>query len=345
MMIYIISNNYILNQVKRSFEGSGLNSDVINFFYYFIIFCILFSPILFLIHLYVKRRESRYDSNEFGSISDKETIKNIFDFALIQRSRFDISIRRSDSMIYATLVDYDDEFIYLEMPSYLKISKVWFKKNLSCFFKIGSGKLNAIFYNFKSIVVDYYVDKGSYIIKLKLPEKLYLGQKRRFLRIEIPSKYIKSIKLWSASLDKYAGFSKDISEWGVPLGLYDERKRSIFLKDISGGGIKLGIKKKIVSDVVKFKRDNEYIFLYLHLNPTYTNSNMFFYFICKLKNVYQVDDPEFYFFGFQFVAEGKVKANSTQIEWKEIPLEQGCESLGNWLFEKYLEIYRQKGTV
>ncbi|MDQ7031123.1 MAG: hypothetical protein Q9M37_00180 [Desulfonauticus sp.] len=343
-MIYTISSNSFFEQIRNSLQFAGINPAIINFLYYFTVFLILFLIVLLVINYFLRKKEEQNNVIEFGKIKDKDSIKHVLDFALRQRSRFDLKLEKSSQIIYTTFVDYDDklQFLYIELPLYVKMKKSFLGRKLSCFFRIGDN-LNPIFYNFQSVIEGYdFDDKGFCILRIKFPEVVFLGQKRRFLRIEIPSKYLKVVQVWPSVLDKFAGFSKNVLTWGEPLAKYDEENKELLLKDISGGGIKLGIKKDKIKNLSKFKKENEYVFLYIEFEDK-SLSPAFFYFICRLKNVYFTDESEldFYFFGFQFVAEGKLDKKG-EIEWNDIALDQGCERLENWLFAKYLELYREK---
>jgi hypothetical protein len=348
MTIYSLSNNFILSQLRKSFAATGVSEELIQYIYYFFLFFLFIIPILILVHFtvnyFLKKRE-----NDYGSVFDKDILKDVFNMALLQRSRFDVRVGKTKSTFYCALIDFDNDYLYLELPSYLKISNIWFKRKIKCFFKIGKDKLSSIYYNFSTQVEDFYLDRGVYILKVKFPLKLDLGQKRKFLRISLPSKYIKEIKIWTAKLDRYSGFSKDPLTWSKPIGIYNEKEKGLLLKDISSGGVKLGIRKDLIHNTVDFKRENEYLFFYLKINYPKELKKDFFYFICRLKNYYPEGKEEYYYWGLQFVAVGNLIWDKEQqkniLNWKDLDINRGSEDLGNWLFKTYLEIYREKGLI
>jgi len=324
------------------FHTSGLNNNVLSYLGYFLIFLLIIT--LFSTFYYIlKNNQNKYN---VSAITDKEVIQKILDEILTYRIKIDLMFSGSSkNYISTTLIKFDENFLWIELPYYIKVNYMWVNKDIICFFKISKiDDLDAIYYHFKTKIVDSEMNAQKlYVLKVNFPDQIFLGQKRKFLRVKLPSEYVQRIQLWLASQDENSGFSTEVEQWGKPWAEYSvqDGQADIYLEDISGGGIRLGMKKKLFSQFKKLK-DKSYLFLALEFNPELVPSRLNrLLFLAKLKKVYFAEDADYVFLGLEFLARAKL-LEPTKIQWITLEENKGYEELVDWLFEKYLELYRKK---
>jgi len=345
--MFYVQNSYLWDKIKRSFETSGV--DDYNLFLFVIISILIVVIIISIIIWFINTKFNRSKKDKAdGVIKDKSTILSIFQIALNQRCRFDVYFEGTKKEFYCSLVNIKDQSILLEVPIYTNPSKLWLNRNIVCHFKISLNKRNNIYYKFRSKIVNLILhDKKNYLLELLFPDKLKLCQKRRHLRFEPPHKYVVEIIIWRAVYSSTGNFEGDINQWGIPLAKYDHTiTNQLRLIDISAGGLRIQILKKIIGAVSKFIKETPFLFLKISLSNPDKNGVSSFFILGKIINYYQEVNPNFVSFGINFIALGKLKDGyNDQVLWLKIDDEIGIEEIGDWVFKRHLEFYREKGLI
>jgi hypothetical protein len=208
-------------------------------------------------------------NRQSGSTSRAQDISSILEQAMVLRSRIDMSfhpITTSRQTISCTLFELAQTGLTLEMPLGVSPSDGWIGKLMVCYFRIPRENKPPYYYTFTASVTGVW-KKGdiSYIV-LGIPSKVELGQKRKHLRLELPSRDIKDFRIWPATEDGSFHFESDPRNWPDPLAVYTrDDSDGLRVLDLSGGGIKLSFDPKLYDGLDDFVAKHPILFMRLEL--------------------------------------------------------------------------------
>jgi hypothetical protein len=264
--------------------------------------------------------------------------------ALIHRSRMDINFHSNDEsrqVVSCTLYDLSDEEVILEMPFGVTPSEAWRGRVMKCFFRIPRPDKAPYFYTFSAPVLHTFRKNNIDYLGLAVPKKIELGQKRRHLRLEIPSSDIKDFRVWAPAGD---ALPPDEDESGrPPLAAYTPDAESLRILDISGGGIRLAFDPKHYRDLEDFVSKNPVLIMRLELGPAADEDASPHCVAARLRTNTRDAKSGALMLGYEFVEY--CDRNASTFDWVKIDPHQGVDSLVNWIFKRHLELYRKKEIV
>lgn len=283
-----------------------------------------------------------------GSTALPREIALILDQAMLHRSRFDTSFHpatTSRQAISCALADHSDKGVVLEVPVGVTPSPSWVGREMACYFRIPRENKQPFFYKFISAVSKVFTQDGMHYLVLDIPKTIDLGQKRKHLRLEIPTTDIKDFRLWSATEDSSSHFETDQTKWPKPLAvLSQEQRNSLRVLDISGGGIKLAIDPKHNTSLNDFITQYPFLFMRLELEPA---GDMHFpphVLAAKLRTKTKDYDTGALLLGYEFVECSSTDV-AEELEWIKIEPDRGIDDLVTWVFKRHLELYREREIV
>lgn len=280
-----------------------------------------------------------------GSTIRPQSTTAILGQALIHRSRMDINFHSDDESrqtVSCTLYDLSDAEIILEMPFGVTPSEAWQGRVMKCFFRIPRPDKAPYFYTFSAPVLRIFRESKIDYLSLAVPQKIELGQKRRHLRLEVPSTDIKDFRVW-ASADGALPLEEDEANWPDPLAVYASDTESLRILDISGGGIRLAFDPKHYSDLEDFVSKNPVLIMRLELGPAAGEDSPPHYVAAQLRTNMRDAESGALMLGYEFV-ECRDQ-NASTFDWIKIDPRQGVDSLVTWIFKRHLELYRGQEIV
>lgn len=283
-----------------------------------------------------------------GSTTLPRDISRILTQAMDLRSRIDLSfhpITTSRQTMSCALFDVSPQGVILEMPLGVNPSPGWIGKLMVCYFRIPRENKPPYFYTFVSNVAGIHQKGDIHYLTLAVPAKVELGQKRKHLRLEIPSSDIRDFRIWPAAEDGTFHFESDPSKWPEPLAVYTRDVHDgLRVLDLSGGGIKLAFDPHRYLGLDDFVAHHPVLFMRLELKPTDNSSFPPYIVAARLRTKAQDFDHGTLMLGYEFVECSSTASNET-IDWVKIEPERGIDELVTWIFKRHLELYREREII
>lgn len=338
---FLIQTSESLQQVSRSFGEVSRRPQETPI----ITAGILIAAVILFYLLWKKIRPATGTRWRAGSALRPQSAIAILGQALIHRSRMDVHFHSDDEArqtVSCTFYDLSDAEIILEMPFGVTPSNSWQGRDMKCFFRVPRPDKAPYFYTFSAPVLRIFHNANIDYISLAIPKKIELGQKRRHMRLEVPSTDIKDFRVW-ASEDGHLPLDEDETSWPAPLAVYAPEAETLRIMDISGGGIRLAFDPKHYSDLEDFVSKNPVLFMRLELGPAAGDDSPPHYLAAQLRT--NTHDPESgaLMLGYEFI-ECRDQ-NASTFDWIKIDPRLGVDSLVTWIFKRHLELYRGQEIV
>jgi len=287
-------------------------------------------------------------NRQSGSTVVPRDISSILDQAMLLRSRIDMSfypITTSRQTISCTFFELAQAALTLEMPLGVSPSDSWIGKLMVCYFRIPRENKPPYYYTFTASVTGVWkMGDISYVV-LGIPSKVELGQKRKHLRLELPSRDIKDFRIWPATEDGSFHFESDPQNWPAPLAVYTrEASDGLKVLDLSGGGIKLSFDPKLYDGLDDFVAKHPTLFMRLELEHVGDMEFPPYFMAARLRTKAQDFDHGITMLGYEFVECCSIDGSQT-IDWVKIDPEKGIDELVTWVFKRHLELYREREIV
>jgi len=309
---------------------------------------VLFFILGYILYLRLWPRTDPEDSNPF-KVASPEKIQEILDTAWAQSSRLELYFRTRGQHLSCLFQNLSRDSLVIEPPQHIKPKKSWLNRRVIVFFNVRIDRQKRVYYKFESNLIGFPVINNEPLLELAVPDVLNMEQKRVHLRLEPPLTYVKSIKVWRVLHNRDGSLPRDIASREEPLADYTsvESKSVLKLADLSGGGIRLGIAKKLISCMEDFIKENPSLIIFLQLrDKTDQDQNVHtFYLVGRIKN-YFTDQQGYYVLGMQYEYSARLDPETGGIVgWEKVDPEEGVEEVINWVVQKHLQFYREKGVT
>ncbi|WP_421901595.1 hypothetical protein [Maridesulfovibrio sp.] len=280
-------------------------------------------------------------------ITDREQLDKIFETALVYRSKIDLSFYSKSEKrrtIACSIEDIENQLI-LEMPADGNVAKTWVGREVTGFFHVPAKQAGmVIFYNFTSTIVEVKAKGSQYFnLFLSLPEHVEQTQKREFLRVSPPSRhydYANVIPDTKQGLNAGLKFIATNGEYSP--GHMGGKDSSVFLSDISGGGLSLELTHMTTKRASRFKLNKGNNFLVLLSLVDFGDRGIVRHlFVCKIRRVYIDPTQGRAQLGLSF--ESKFMGfdeDTKRPKWEKVD-QNGCPEMDDWTYNLYLELYRE----
>ncbi len=277
------------------------------------------------------------------AIQDKDRIRAILNDAVLTRSRMDVrfSVGEMRTSMACSLTEVSAESLFLEIPFGIHPTPSWQGREIVAYFHITPKNAAAVFYSFHSPIVNVYPSETDISrIEVALPTALDLSQRRRHFRLELPSADLLDLRLWLPDPSVLPS-EPDPAAWPEPLLTFPH----IGVVDISAGGIRLSL------DPLRLPRPTpdgqrvslESIRLYVGIRSLPKEPQGYF-FEARLRNQFKDYATSRLFLGYQF-ERSAIRQGTTPLSWRSVSPEYGVNELGNWIFRRHMELYRQHAAL
>lgn len=341
------SSNSFFTQIGSHFSASTFRTETALFTVYALcaIVVVLIAVIAFM---WIKNRNNaKYIPKDW--VLHPAHIANTLNAARDENEKFEVQFhsdgekRRSTTCRMASI---NEESVTIECSGLNNMQGDWVGKDIDCYFQVRKFGSGSTFFMFTTPITGVRsCTDGTAILTLKAPEKLEQRQKRAALRISPPQQYIMGLAAWSAPEGLIPKGKLDIRQWGRPMLTYlPEKSSQIALDNISAGGIKVRIPKAEMKTCGLDFKIGDKLFILLDLWDPDTGQRVRYWVLCRVQNPFidfVTHDAEL---GMQFLYTAHPDTdNTSELEWNEDGLENGIESIGNWVMRRHLELYREKG--
>jgi len=344
-ILSVQNSRHLFGEVYRDFQSSG-TTPLMMYIVLVTLALVLVSVLVYALSSRIKARH-RDEKQYFGEITGQDTVSSIIDQALIQRSKISARFGPGNKAFDCAIYRAEKGEMVLEPPYFVKPTRKWLRRNLECTFRVGLDKSNFLFYTFVSPIIGFEDMQDVRMLRLAYPRSLFLGQKRRHLRLEPPTRWIKGLALWPAAGSGGNDFEPGMGAWGKPVARMGDKKARVpelGLMDISAGGARLRLSREVSSRVEEMREVFPYVFLYIGLDHESRGVERYLL-AARIKHSYVQYERDFFSVSLEFVRSGRIKdKKNKQVQWEAVDPAQGVEELGNWVFQRHLKLYRERGT-
>ncbi|MFP4324472.1 MAG: hypothetical protein ACLFP9_00470 [Desulfonatronovibrio sp.] len=273
-------------------------------------------------------------------------IKRLFQEAIDQRSKFIIALPEeltSVSSLNASLMDFNDQYLYLEVSTITKFNPRWEGLGVTCFFRLITRKKphKEMFFNFKSKISGHEQGRSDQVqIRLEFPEKLEIGQRRSSLRIDMDPRLVLGFSVWEE--DRFIRAAEGGNKKGLhPPKISIDHIKSGLIKiiDLSAGGMKKKITPEAVQQLgLNWSKGSTMIIWLVLLDPG-TQGKDQFWLKARIKYRYQDFVSKEIDLGLEFTSFGQISPDK-KMKWLRVK-QNNIDQIGNWTYQRYLEHYRQ----
>ena len=287
------------------------------------------------------------DSNPF-KVASPEKIQEILDTAWAQSNRLELYFRTRGQHLSCLIQELSRDSLVIEPPQHIKPRQGWLNRRVIVFFTVRIDRQKRVYYKFESSITGFPLINNVPMLELAVPDVLSMEQKRVHLRLEPPLAYIKCMRLWRVLHNKDGSLPRDIASRAEPLAQYtaSEGKPVLKLADLSGGGLRIGIAKSLLGSMEEFIKENPSLIIFLQLRdkPDQDSQVNTYYLVGRIKN-YFTDQHGYYILGMQYEYSARLDPDTGDIvRWEKVDPEEGVEGVVNWVVQKHLQFYREKGV-
>ncbi len=339
-----------LDKVQDRFSGIGLTPEILLIVGVTLGTALGLGLLVLLVNYFIRRSCKGFLPT--GVVANPVEIAQMFDLAMAQRSKVELSFSRAEGhaqTVYCSLEDIKSGHLVLEITAKVEAGPQWIGRPVTCHTRIAAPKdpAHSNFYTFDTDIAGLTKQAdGSFIVRVPLPVILRLQQKRIHLRLEPPMEYMLGLALWPEQLDKDAKPVREFKKWGKPSMLYSStRKDQLRLANVSAGGLRLDVSRPAVRETgLEFQPGERYIVLAEIFDPEKQGKKRLWSLV-RVQNRYEDYETKRLEIGVKFIGEGVIGGeNKDLMQWRKVS-EDGIDAVGNWVIKRHLEQYRRHGVT
>lgn len=348
-LVRVAIDRAFLDRIQGRFTGIGLTPEVLLIVAVTLGLALVAGAAVLLVNFFIRRHRKGFLPT--GAVSDPAEVAHMFDLAMSQRAKIEMSFSRNENhaqTVYCSLEDVKNEHLVLEITAKIDAGPQWIGRSVTCYMRLAAPKepTHSNFYTFETQVAGLSRQAdGSYILTAPLPKILRLQQKRIHLRLEPPVDYMLGLALWPEQLDAKARPVAQFKKWGKPVLMYSAgRKDHLRLSNISAGGLRLEISRAAVRETgLEFQPGERYIVLAEIYDPD-KQSKSRLWTLVRVQNRYEDFDTKRLEVGVKFTAHGGLAGEKRdEVRWRKVT-DDGIDLVGNWVVKRHLEQYRRRGA-
>jgi hypothetical protein len=241
--------------------------------------------------------------------------------------------------ITATLLDYNDAGVTLEVSALKGVSGTWIGAEVSCFFRVHDREVRSreqyLTFSTRISGVEQR-PSGMVHFLLHLPETVRSAQLRRSVRVSVDQRKVPTLKLWRELL------SGVIIEDTKPLLDSDtDTARGLKVDNFSANGMRLVLANALMHQALPEQRKGEHFSFHFKAVAEPGNAPLAFWVNAILRNVFTDSQKGETALGFEFISEGSLDEDR-RLTWKPLKFDE-VSGLGKFIFKWNLDLYREKG--
>ncbi len=280
-------------------------------------------------------------------IDSPDKINKYLDAAMAQRSKFIVLLPPALSSIKdlsASLEAYDPNAVQLEVSTLKHGNQGWIDHVVKCYFSliVKKEQQRQTFLNFTSQLKDIKTNRSGYVdMILKYPSRLEIGQRRSSIRVEVDQKLISGFYVWEE--DRFLRKCDGKVCLHPPLIRNDDlASQAARIHDISAGGLKLCLKSKAAPKLCLNWKKGHSMIIWLVLSDPQKGTNEEHWLKANVRFRHEDFVTKDIDLGIVFTRLGKIMPDK-KMRWTTVEGHH-VDEIGNWAYQRYLELYR-KGLV
>ncbi len=241
--------------------------------------------------------------------------------------------------VAASLLEFDDDHMVLEVSSLKGVSATWIGAGVSCFFRVKDREFRnrEHFLTFDSKIVAAEQRPSGFVhISLAFPETMRNAQQRRGVRVKADSGKVPGFLLWNV-MEGY----RDLRNTPAVFSAEHYATRQVKVDNFSASGVRLLVLRSLLREVLPEANKGQHFHLFFLAVEEPGSKPAEFWVEAVLRNVFHDPETGETALGLEFVAEGSRDVNNRLI-WRPLRFDE-VTGLGKFVFKWNLDLYRDKG--
>jgi c-di-GMP-binding flagellar brake protein YcgR len=241
--------------------------------------------------------------------------------------------------ITATLLDFDDASLTLEVSALKGASGTWAGAEISCFFRVHDREVRGReqFLTFSThIKAVEQRPSGLVHFILELPETVKSAQLRRSVRVSVDPRKVPTLKFWrELPSGAMVGDAKPLMDSET------DATRGLKVDNFSANGMRLLVSNALMNTALPEQRKGEHFSFHFQAVAEPGTPAASFWVNAILRNIFTDPQKGETALGFEFISEGFID-ETRRLIWKPLKFDE-VGGLGKFVFKWNLDLYREKG--
>ena len=267
-----------------------------------------------------------------------DTLEDIRDQRAKLKLDFDTSVTTLKE-ITATLIEFDEASLTLEVTALKGASGTWIGAGVSCFFRIrerearGREQFLTFFTRVKGVEQR---PSGMVHFALELPEGFKSAQLRRSVRVSVDMRKVPTLRLW-----RELPSGTILTDTQPLLDSARDAKRGLKVDNFSANGMRLLVSNNLMHEALPEQKKGERFSFQFQAVSEPGSPAATFWVNATLRNIFHDTQKSETALGFEFLSEGVIDEDH-RLEWRPLKFDE-VGGLGKFVFKWNLDLYREKG--
>jgi len=281
-------------------------------------------------------------ADEEDSARKRKLVQDMLEDIRDQRAKLKLDFDKSVTSlkeITATLIEYDEESLTLEVTALKGASGTWIGAGVSCFFRIrdreARGREQFLTFSARVKSVEQR-PSGMVHFVLGLPDTFKSAQLRRSVRVSVDQRKVPTLRFW-----RELPSGTTLAEAEPLLDSARDAKRGLKVDNFSANGMRLLVKNALMHEALPEQKKGERFSFQFQAVAEPGSPVATFWVNATLRNVFSDMQKGETALGFEFLSEGFVDEDQ-RLVWRPLKFDE-VDGLGKFVFKWNLDLYREKG--
>jgi len=241
--------------------------------------------------------------------------------------------------ITATLLDFDDTGLTLEISALKGVSGTWVGAEVACFFRVHDrevrGREQFLTFSTRIKTVEQRPSGLVHFI-LELPETVKSAQLRRSVRVSVDPRKVPTLKFW-----RELPTGAMVADAKPLLDSATDAARGLKVDNFSANGMRLLVSNALMNTALPEQRKGEHFSFHFQAVAEPGSPAASFWVNAILRNIFTDPQKGETALGFEFISEGFID-ETRRLIWRPLKFDE-VGGLGKFVFKWNLDLYREKG--
>ncbi|MDP3428461.1 MAG: hypothetical protein Q8S17_13935 [Humidesulfovibrio sp.] len=259
-----------------------------------------------------------------------------------QRAKLKLDFEESVTSIKditATLMEFDDESLTVEVSALKGASGTWIGAEVTSFFRIRDretrGREQFLTFDTRITGVEQRPSGMVHFI-MALPETVKSAQLRRSVRVGVDQRKVPTLKVW-----RELPSGSMVSDAKPLLNSETDAARGLKVDNFSANGMRLLVGNALMYEALPEQRKGEHFSFHFRAVAEPGAPAATFWVNAILRNIFNDTHKGETALGFEFISEGFID-EARRLVWRPLKFDE-VGGLGKFIFKWNLDLYREKG--
>lgn len=241
--------------------------------------------------------------------------------------------------ITATLLDFDNDGVTIEVSALKGASGSWVGAEVACFFRVRDretkGREQFLTFDTRIKAVEQRPSGMVHFI-LAVPATVRSAQLRRSVRVSVDQRKVPTLRFWrELPSGSMVGDAKPL------MNSETDGARGLKVDNFSANGMRLLVSNSLMNSVLPEQRKGEHFSFHFEAVAEPGSPAAAFWVNAVLRNIFMDSQKGETALGFEFISEGFID-ETRRLVWKPLKFDE-VSGLGKFVFKWNLDLYREKG--